>query len=68
MFPGHRDNRRICGSTVIRWIGRGLPAPGGRIFLQAERIGGRWLTRHEWINEFKQRLTTAHLPAEAQSQ
>lgn len=60
--PGHRRNRRVHLSTLIRWCTRGGRLPdGSRLRLQAARVGTRWLTTDAWFAEFLDRLTAANL-------
>jgi hypothetical protein len=45
-------------STVLRWILRGVPGPGGRrIRLRASRLGSHWVTSREALTEFTRALT-----------
>lgn len=44
--------------TVTRWISEGIQAPDGqRVYLRGHRIGRRWLTTREAVEEFSNRLT-----------
>ena len=38
--------------TVVRWITRGLKANGQRVFLQGQRIGGRWFVSDAALRRF----------------
>jgi hypothetical protein len=57
-IPGGRNGRPTHPATICRWITEGSPGPGGEtVRLRAIRMGGRWLTRPEWLEEFGRRLT-----------
>ncbi len=57
-LPRGRDGNPICFSTVFRWAMRGIIAPSGeRVRLEAIRLGGRWITSHEALQRFVERLT-----------
>lgn len=52
-LPGCRGARRVCPSTVTRWILNGCPARSGvRVKLAATRCGIRWLVRPEDLDAF----------------
>lgn len=62
-FPGARNNAVLHLATMIRWCTRGIRQPdGSRVRLRAIRVGSRWLTTSEWVDEFIAVLTTAHCP------
>jgi hypothetical protein len=49
-------------STALRAITKGIKASSGnRVFLEALRIGGRWVTSREAVERFTARLTVAAL-------
>jgi hypothetical protein len=61
--PGPREGRPTSPSTVYRWIVKGVKVPGGgRVRLQAQRVGGSWMVTTEAIDEFVRVLTEAHKP------
>jgi hypothetical protein len=52
-LPGSRGARRVCPSTVTRWILAGCPARDGtRVRLAATRAGSRWLVRESDLQVF----------------
>ncbi|HEV3436965.1 MAG TPA: helix-turn-helix domain-containing protein [Gemmata sp.] len=56
-LPGARGARRVCPSTVTRWILAGCPARDGiRIKLTATRCGSRWLVRPADLDAFFAKL------------
>ena len=56
-IPG-RGGRPTNFATIWRWIMKGSIAPGGnRVRLRAARIGGKWVTSIEAVQEFLQALT-----------
>lgn len=49
-------------STAVRAITKGIKLPSGeRVFLEALRLGGRWITSREAVERFTTRLTMAAL-------
>lgn len=45
--------KKVSLGTVRRWTKKGILSPlGTRVLLQTERIGGRYYTRVEWLEEF----------------
>jgi hypothetical protein len=49
-------------STALRAITKGIKSPlGDRVFLEALRLGGRWITSREAVERFTARLTAAAL-------
>jgi hypothetical protein len=59
-LPPGRNGRPTHFATVIRWITTGTTSPAGEaVRLQAVRMGGRWLTTHEWLADYARRLTPA---------
>jgi hypothetical protein len=48
-------------ATLTRWILAGVPLPdGSRLKLRAVRVGAKWMTRQDWIQEFIAAQTTAY--------
>jgi hypothetical protein len=45
---------KVSLATVRRWTKKGVISPltGKRVVLETERIGGRFYTRVEWLEEF----------------
>lgn len=44
--------------TIWRWALKGLPGPDGqRVRLRASRLGARWITSTEALQDFADRLT-----------
>jgi hypothetical protein len=61
--PPGRRGRPVHVATILRWIVDGTPHPteeGVRVYLQAVRMGGRWLTTREWMDEYARRLTPSY--------
>src|SRR5947209_2976801 len=59
--PPGRNGRPTHTSTLIRWITAGTAAPSGEVVrLRAVRLGGRWLTTREWLEEYARRLTPTY--------
>jgi len=59
-FDEHGKPKATSVSCVLRWILRGVKvkgAPGGRVHLEAQRVGGRWFTSEEALDRFIARLT-----------
>lgn len=57
-LPPGRNGRPVHVSTIIRWITQGARSPSGEIVrLQAVRLGSRWLTSAEFLDDFARRLT-----------
>jgi len=49
--------------TFARWILRGVQtADGNRVFLEAVRVGGRWMTSEAALDRFFDALTAAARP------
>jgi hypothetical protein len=56
-IPG-RGGRPLNFSTVWRWVLKGCRGPdGAMVRLRAARIGGRWLTSQQALQEFLEALT-----------
>jgi hypothetical protein len=50
--------RRVSFSTVWRWVLKGCQGPDGqRVRLEAVRLGGKWLTTDQAVQDFSDRLT-----------
>ncbi len=61
LLPPGRNGRPVHIATLIRWITSGSRGPSGEaIRLRAIRMGHRWLTTREWLDEFAQRLTPTY--------
>ena len=43
-------------ATVWRWVTRGFSGPDGPICLRAAKVGRRYVTTREWLDEFFTRL------------
>jgi DNA-binding transcriptional regulator YiaG len=56
-LPASRQGSRVSPSTIWRWIVAGVTTPGGRVQLEAIRLGGRWLTSKEALQRFAERQT-----------
>jgi hypothetical protein len=64
LFPGHRGGSAVDPSTVFRWVTAGAKTPaGGRVRLEAVRVGGRWLTSRGAVARFVAALTVAADPS-----
>jgi hypothetical protein len=65
--PPFRRGRKTHPSTLWRWVNQGARSPSGeRIFLEAVRLGGRWLTSVAALQRFAEALTptkSANIPA-----
>lgn len=42
--------------TIRDWIIDGCPTPGGRVKLQAVKLGRQWTIRDEWLAVFELRV------------
>jgi hypothetical protein len=52
-FPPMRAGRPVHPATVVRWITVGVRGPdGGRVRLEAARLGGRWITTAQAVKRF----------------
>jgi hypothetical protein len=61
-FCGYRNNATLHPATVYRWAIQGVVLPNGeRVFLEAIRIGGRYLTSQPAIARFVEAQTAARL-------
>lgn len=59
----------VTAATVYRWALRGVRG----VRLQAQRVGGRWATKDEWVQAFLEQLNSdlpfePSLPKEADAQ
>jgi hypothetical protein len=60
MLPPGRRGRPVSISCVFRWITKGVRLPSGEVvYLEALRVGGRWLTSVEALQRFAERQTPA---------
>ena len=51
-------------ATLIRWITKGISTPdGGRVRLRAWRLGSRWMTDIESVEEFARAVLVTSDPA-----
>jgi hypothetical protein len=58
ILPPGRNGRPVHIATILRWITDGTMSPTGeRVRLQAVRMGSRWLTTREWLDDYARRLT-----------
>jgi hypothetical protein len=58
LLPPGRRGRPVSLSCVLRWVLDGVPGQdGGRVRLEAVRLGGRWVTSREALQRFAERLT-----------
>jgi hypothetical protein len=58
LLPSGRGGRPVTASCLLRWILAGARlASGGRVRLEALRLGGRWITSREALQRFAMRLT-----------
>src|SRR5262249_27429496 len=61
-LPPLRAGRPVSPATLTRWIISGVALPGGgRLRLEAVRIGNTWLTSREALARFLERQTAAAL-------
>jgi hypothetical protein len=61
LIPPGRDGKKCHISTLLRWIVAGARAPGGgRVRLEALRLGARWITSHQALQRFATALTPSH--------
>jgi hypothetical protein len=61
LLPPGRGSAHVHAATLTRWILQGCRAPGGRrVCLRAARVGSRWVTSREALNEFLAALTPRH--------
>lgn len=58
-FPGRRDeNRPVNGSTIFRWVTKGVKSTSGKIVkLRATKAGSRWFTTEESLCKFCEELS-----------
>src|SRR5262245_36625670 len=56
-IPSHKIDGHVHTASVTRWVLRGvLDGNGQRVFLQAVRSPGGWLTTNEWVSDFLEAL------------
>ncbi len=61
-LPPARSGRRLHRAAVWRWVTDGLKGPeGGRVRLEALRMGRRWVTSKQAVARFFRRLSGAEL-------
>src|SRR5690242_10587978 len=58
-FDNEGRPKPVTTSCVLRWILNGARGPGGRVRLEGQRIGGRWITSAEALDRFAAALTPA---------
>jgi hypothetical protein len=57
LLPPGRGSASVSPATITRWILRGCRGAAGRhVKLRAVRIGFRWATKREWLEEFFEAL------------
>jgi len=56
-LPPGRRGRPVTLSCLLRWVLSGVQTRTGRVYLEAVRLGGRWLTSREALQRFAERLT-----------
>lgn len=60
LLPAHRGTGRVNPATVWRWMRTGTRTADGRvIYLEAARVGQRWLTSASALKRFISALTPA---------
>ena len=60
LFPGHRGGTVVNPSTPFRWTTKGTRTPDGRVvFLEAIRVGTRWLSSRSAVARYIEALTIA---------
>lgn len=58
MVPPSRRGRPTSPSTLLRWVQDGVACSDGqRVYLDAFRLGGRWVTSIEALARFAGRQT-----------
>lgn len=57
----------VTESTVVRWMRRGVPGNGQRVFLEYLKVGGRYRVKPQALDEFI-RLTSSPAAVEAERQ
>ena len=59
-WPSSKCGKPSHTSKVIRAITKGTPVPGGRrVYLEALKFGGQWITTLEAIQEYGARVAAA---------
>jgi hypothetical protein len=57
---GEAGRKRLCFSTVWRWVNKGVLGPQGRrVKLEALKLGGQLVTTEQAIQRFAEALTPA---------
>jgi hypothetical protein len=58
LVPPGRQGKSTHVGTLLRWVLKGCRAPnGGKVKLEAIRLGGKWATSSEALQRFADRLT-----------
>ncbi len=52
LLPPNRNGRPVSLSCIFRWITDGVSTPSGKVRLEGERVGRRWLTSVEAVQRF----------------
>jgi hypothetical protein len=57
-LPALRNGRPVHAATLLRWVVAGIRGPGGgRVRLEAVRVGGRWVTTVQALERFQAALS-----------
>lgn len=54
--------QRVNPATVFRWVTKGVRGPAGRVYLEAVRIGSRWVTSDAAFARFVAATTPSRAP------
>jgi hypothetical protein len=65
ILPAGRRGRPVSLSCILRWVVDGVKTPNGVVRLEAVRLGSRWITSHEALSRFADRLTPKFDAAES---
>src|SRR4051812_30723995 len=58
LIPPARNGKRTNASTIFRWVRDGATGPDGqRVYLEALKLPGRWLTTAAAVQRFLEALT-----------
>jgi hypothetical protein len=64
--PRTRQDKPVGLSCLVRWVTAGVRGPDGqRIFLEAARLAGKWITTPGAIRRFVQAQTPSTAPEES---
>src|SRR5262249_48650245 len=66
LLPPSRLKKPVSPGCVMRWVHRGAKTPNGRVYLEALRIGGKWVTSVEALQRFAEAQTPSFSDAEDQ--